>query len=143
MPAIGLFLAAPLIAEYLFGNLPMAMLRTLLVLAPRRSGAPGLAGRVSSCTVVGMLEAWQCEIAETELAAGDTLILYSDGVVEAERPEGDSFGEDRLIAVLREHRHGSAQDLVRAIVDATLEFSEEEQQDDITLVVARALPGSA
>lgn len=38
LPAIGLFLAAPLIAEYLFGNLPITMLGTLVVLAPMYGG---------------------------------------------------------------------------------------------------------
>jgi serine phosphatase RsbU (regulator of sigma subunit) len=97
----------------------------------------------STCTVVGLFESWQCEIAETELAAGDTLVLYSDGVIEAERADGGSFGEDRLIAVLEGHRECGAEDLVRAVVDAILQFSGGEQQDDITLVVARALQGNA
>ena len=97
----------------------------------------------STCTVVGLFESWQCEIAETELAAGDTLVLYSDGVTEAERADGDSFGEDRLIAVLEGQRECGAEALVRTVVDAILQFSGGEQQDDITLLVARALQGNA
>ncbi|HLJ46946.1 MAG TPA: SpoIIE family protein phosphatase [Bryobacteraceae bacterium] len=92
-----------------------------------------------TCTVVGLFEAWQCETAETRLHAGDTLVLYSDGVVEAESSDGTPFGEERLIEVLQHGANRSAQDLLRAIVDATLEFSGGEQLDDITLVVARAL----
>jgi serine phosphatase RsbU (regulator of sigma subunit)/catechol 2,3-dioxygenase-like lactoylglutathione lyase family enzyme len=97
----------------------------------------------STCTVVGLFESWQCEIAETELAAGDTLVLYSDGVTEAERADCDSFGEDRLIAVVEGHRGCGAEDLVRTVVDSILQFSGGEQQDDITLLVARALQGNA
>jgi serine phosphatase RsbU (regulator of sigma subunit) len=97
----------------------------------------------STCTVVGLFESWHCEIAETELAAGDTLVLYSDGVTEAERADGDSFGEDRLIAVLEGQRECGAEALVRTVVDAILQFSGGEQQDDITLLVARALQGNA
>ena len=42
--------------------------------------------------MVGLFEAWQCEIAEVELAAGDTLVLYTDGITEAENADGEEFG---------------------------------------------------
>jgi serine phosphatase RsbU (regulator of sigma subunit)/catechol 2,3-dioxygenase-like lactoylglutathione lyase family enzyme len=93
----------------------------------------------ATCTVVGLFEAWQCQIAETQLATGDTLVLYSDGLTEAENREGEPFGEERLAEVMQEHRESNAEDLVRAIVEAAMHFSEGEQQDDITLVVARAV----
>lgn len=93
-------------------------------------------------TVVGLFEAWECQTARTRLNAGDTIVLYSDGIVEAERPDGEPFGEERLIEALRRHRGRSAQELVRAIVETTLEFSGGAQQDDITLVAARGLPDS-
>jgi serine phosphatase RsbU (regulator of sigma subunit) len=94
---------------------------------------------VATCTVVGLFERWLCETAETELAPGDTLVLYSDGVIEAERRDGEAFGEDGLVEALQCHGKLSATDLVRAIVEATLEFSGGGQQDDITLVAARSL----
>jgi serine phosphatase RsbU (regulator of sigma subunit) len=83
-----------------------------------------------------LFERWQCETAETELAPGYTLVLYSDGVIEAERRDGEAFGEDGLVEALPCHGKLGATDLVRAIVEATLEFSGGGQQDDITLVVA-------
>jgi hypothetical protein len=60
---------------------------------------------------------------------------------EAERADDDSFGEDRSIAVL-----GGIANAAQGtwfVVDAILQFSAGEQQDDITLVVARALQGNA
>jgi len=95
-----------------------------------------------TCTVLGLFEHWPCETAETEIAPGDILVLYSDGVVEAERADGAAFGEERLIQAVLQNRNCCAQDLVRAIVDATLEFSGGARQDDITLLAARALPGA-
>jgi serine phosphatase RsbU (regulator of sigma subunit) len=48
-----------------------------------------------------------------------------------------------LIAVLEGQRECGAEALVRTVVDAILQFSGGEQQDDITLLVARALQGNA
>jgi serine phosphatase RsbU (regulator of sigma subunit) len=39
---------------------------------------------------------------KSSLDAGDTLLLYSDGVTEAANSAGDYFGEDRLVSILRE-----------------------------------------
>jgi len=93
----------------------------------------------STCTVVGMFEAWQCETAEVELAPGDILVLYSDGIVEATGSSGEEFGESRLLEALKDHSNLSADALLHSVVDAVRQFSDGEQQDDITLVVARAL----
>jgi serine phosphatase RsbU (regulator of sigma subunit)/predicted enzyme related to lactoylglutathione lyase len=93
-----------------------------------------------TCTVVGLFEPWRCETAETRLATGDTIVIYSDGIVEVERRDFEPFGEERLVEVLRCEGERGAQDLVRTIIDRTLEFSGGEQQDDMTLLVARVLP---
>lgn len=95
----------------------------------------------STCTVVGMFDAWQCETEEVELAPGDTLVLYTDGVVEAPGSDGEEFGESRLLEVLKKHRNLPAEALLQTVVDSVRRFSDGEQQDDITLVVTRALPG--
>ena len=52
------------------------------------SKAPKVERLRSTCTVMGLFEAWQCEIAEVQLAAGDTLVLYTDGVTEATNADG-------------------------------------------------------
>ncbi len=91
----------------------------------------------STCTVVGLFKDWQCEIVETCLLPGDTLALYTDGVTEACNDEGEEFGEQRLAEVLHEHRHLCASGLLAAVVDQVQRFSPQEQQDDITLIVAQ------
>jgi phosphoserine phosphatase RsbU/P len=90
-----------------------------------------------TCTVVGLFQQWQCEIAEVGLAPGDTLVLYTDGVTEAESAGGEEFGEARLIQTLWTQHHLSAPLLLEAIVAAVRDFSQGQQADDITLVVAR------
>jgi hypothetical protein len=42
----------------------------------------------STCTVMGLCEAWHCETVEVELAPGDTLLLYTDGITEAANADG-------------------------------------------------------
>jgi serine phosphatase RsbU (regulator of sigma subunit)/predicted enzyme related to lactoylglutathione lyase len=91
----------------------------------------------STCRVVGMFANWECSVGEIRLLPGDTLVLYSDGVTEAMSDEGEEFGEERLIEVLRAHAQTPAPDLLRTIVDTIHQFSGREQEDDITLVVAQ------
>jgi len=78
---------------------------------------------------------------------GDTLVLYTDGVVEVTNPSGDMFGVDRLEEVIRRRSGDSSRDLVRAVVDTTRTFSGRPgYEDDFTLVIIRREahpPGSA
>jgi sigma-B regulation protein RsbU (phosphoserine phosphatase) len=76
----------------------------------------------------------------TDLAPGDMLVIYSDGVTEANNGELDEFGEERLVAVLRENRHRPAGEIVQAVTEAVAEFAAgAPQADDITLVVAKRI----
>ena len=93
----------------------------------------------ATCTVVGLFEGWQCEIAEVGLAPGDTLVLYTDGITEARSAAGEEFGESRLLDTLRRHCHLPVGLLLQAVVGAVQQFSGGEQQDDITMVIARSL----
>ncbi len=93
----------------------------------------------STCTVLGLFREWECQASEAGLLPGDTLALYTDGVTEACNDHGEEFGDERLAEALRRHRHLSAKGLLGAVVDEVQRFSPEEQQDDITLIVARCL----
>jgi sigma-B regulation protein RsbU (phosphoserine phosphatase) len=68
---------------------------------------------------------------------GDTLALYTDGITEAFDHAGDEFGEERLSEALRKHRGLCSQELLSAIVGEVRRFSPHEQNDDITLIVAK------
>jgi sigma-B regulation protein RsbU (phosphoserine phosphatase) len=93
----------------------------------------------STCTVVGLFEEWHCEVAEVALAPGDTLVLYTDGVTEAASKGGEEFGECRLLDTLQSRSNLPVGPLLEAIIEAVQQFSGGEQQDDITLVIARCL----
>lgn len=95
----------------------------------------------STCTVVGLFKDWECGMAECSLLAGDTLALYTDGVTESFNEAGEEFGEERLIAALRQNREASPQKLLDSIVQEVRRFSAREQHDDITLIIARGRQG--
>jgi serine phosphatase RsbU (regulator of sigma subunit) len=89
--------------------------------------------------VVGLFEDWKCEVAELEMAPGDTLVLYTDGITEARNAAGEEFGETRLLETLEDCSHLPVESLMQAVVKEVQQFTGGEQQDDITMVVARSL----
>ena len=91
----------------------------------------------ATATVLGLFEEWDCSVAELELAVGDVLVIYTDGISEASPNEEDEFGEQRLIDATRSHRQRSADEILEAIISEVQEFSQGEQADDMTLIVAR------
>jgi sigma-B regulation protein RsbU (phosphoserine phosphatase) len=119
------------------GHLPPLLLRAC---ASSQDQAPNVERLRSTCTVMGLFEDWHCEIAEVQLAPGDMLVLYTDGITEATNADGEEFGESRLLATLGSNFHLPVGPLLQAIVEAVQQFSRgSEQQDDITLVIARSL----
>jgi serine phosphatase RsbU (regulator of sigma subunit) len=91
----------------------------------------------STATVLGRFPHWECSIGETSLFAGDTLVLYTDGVTEPGSADGEEFGEQRLLNCLTRHRDLSASDIVSAVIEEVRRYTPHEQQDDITLIVAK------
>ena len=88
----------------------------------------------------GLFEEWQTQIAEVSLVPGDTLILYTDGITEAVNQDGEEFGEGRLVNALLSHGRLPVPQLLQCVFDEVGQFSRGEQQDDITVVIARSLP---
>jgi serine phosphatase RsbU (regulator of sigma subunit)/catechol 2,3-dioxygenase-like lactoylglutathione lyase family enzyme len=91
-------------------------------------------------TILGAFKKWDCEIGELNVAPGDMLALYTDGITESFNEQGEEFGEERLIDALVRHRALSAQALLSAVVEEVRRFSgPHEQQDDITLIIAKCV----
>ncbi len=76
---------------------------------------------------------------QVSLAPGDTLLIYSDGVTEAEAPSGEEFGDERLVRCLRDSRGLTASSLMHCIVERVTEFSHGSRYDDVTVVVLKAI----
>jgi sigma-B regulation protein RsbU (phosphoserine phosphatase) len=70
-----------------------------------------------------------------QLAPGDRVILFTDGVTEAYDAGGEEFGEARLLDLLREHRSADPLFLQATILAAASEFSRGHWHDDATLLV--------
>jgi len=100
-------------------------------------GDNGLERLGATCTVVGLFEKWECVMEERELAPGDAILLYTDGVTEALNGEGEEFGEERLLESARQRSQLPLPELLVAVADQARRFSPHEQADDITLIVAK------
>jgi serine phosphatase RsbU (regulator of sigma subunit)/putative methionine-R-sulfoxide reductase with GAF domain len=87
---------------------------------------------------LGVLPDLEFEERTAHLAPGDTLILYTDGVIEASNAGQEMFGKERLIETVRTHHHESAQKMAKTLNDTISAFvGEAPQFDDLTLVVAK------
>lgn len=88
--------------------------------------------------VLGILPIAPYREQHTRLEPGDMLVLYSDGVTEANNVNHDEYDEPRFIEVLTANRERPALEIVDAVTKSLAEFTAgAPQADDITLVVAK------
>ncbi|MBU0494907.1 MAG: SpoIIE family protein phosphatase [Chloroflexi bacterium] len=87
---------------------------------------------------LGMLSPLELEDYEVQLAPGDVIVSYSDGITDAHNPAGERFGLPRVQALLEAHLQDEADSLCDTILDAVGEFQAGSAQfDDQTLLVMR------
>ena len=91
----------------------------------------------STGTLLGLFPNWEFSIAESTLAPGDVMALYTDGITEASNEDGKEFGEDLLVEKLAEYRDLASEPMAKALTEEVRNFSPHEQHDDITLIVAK------
>jgi len=85
---------------------------------------------------LGVVETETWEQSVVELNPSDTLVLYSDGITEAENEQAESFGDSRLRATVRANLGRPAQETRDALLARIRAFSGEVvQSDDITVMV--------
>jgi sigma-B regulation protein RsbU (phosphoserine phosphatase) len=90
----------------------------------------------ATATVLGLFEEWDCAVAECDLASGDLLVIYTDGISEAGPNEEEEYGEERLIETTRKHQQQSAAEILDSILSDVQQVSRGRQADDMTLIVA-------
>jgi serine phosphatase RsbU (regulator of sigma subunit) len=73
--------------------------------------------------LLGALNGAEFQSGELTLEPGDTLVVYSDGVVECRNPEGEEFGLDRLIAALPRAKQQSAHGTLMMLLATVQEFA--------------------
>ena len=72
------------------------------------------------------------------LEAGDTLVLYTDGITEAMNPNSDLFGESRLSRIVEEHGHLDSDELRERIMREIEAFvGTADQHDDMTMILLK------
>jgi serine phosphatase RsbU (regulator of sigma subunit) len=87
---------------------------------------------------LGMFEGSTYEAVHTIVRPADTLVLYSDGVTEAENPNGDPFEETGLERVLAAHQADSPAELAPAILRAVEAHARDSRfTDDLTVLVLK------
>ena len=94
---------------------------------------------------LGVVEDFEYGSGELKLATGDTLMLYTDGVTEAENAAAEQYGEERLCALFAERPPDSAERAVAEVFRSVAEFAGAAPQfDDITcLALHRHAVGSS
>jgi phosphoserine phosphatase RsbU/P len=84
--------------------------------------------------ILGVFPVQAFDMGVYDLASGDRALLFTDGVTEACDPDGEEFGEARLLQLLEENRELSAEDLQRKILSVVAEFCRGHWHDDATLI---------
>ena len=87
--------------------------------------------------LLGAIEHTVYEEERTHLRAGDLLLLYTDGLTEAENRYGEAFGEQRLIDLARSIIDLPASDIVKQIHHAIWDFTGAKPVDDFTLLLVK------
>ena len=106
-----------------------------------RAGEHRLVRIESNGLLLGVVPEVEFPQQSLRLAAGDRILLYTDGVTEPENEAGEAFGDQRLEQVIREHQSRSAAELSEHLVTEVRSWQSASvnQQDDITLVVIDVL----
>jgi PAS domain S-box-containing protein len=74
----------------------------------------------------------------TALDPGDMVLLLSDGVMEAQSPTNEFFGDDRILRIIRDHHAKPVREILQILHGALLDFTQRDQQeDDITALLIR------
>jgi len=86
--------------------------------------------------IIGVKEDFSYEQESLKLEEGDILLLYTDGLIEAEDEDKELFGEQRLAELLSANCHLPPQELITYIVEQVRLFSGHNSfQDDVSMVV--------
>lgn len=86
---------------------------------------------------LGVVEDFEFQSFDAELAAGDVLVLATDGVRESRNKAGEMFGKQRMLAIIRQNAHKSAEAIRLALMEAVDGFQANGQEDDIAVVVIK------
>ncbi|HZW95717.1 MAG TPA: PP2C family protein-serine/threonine phosphatase [Candidatus Eremiobacteraceae bacterium] len=85
--------------------------------------------------VLGVFPSWDYQDLSVNLKSGDRLLLFTDGITEAEDAQGEEFGVERVAAFGKANAAGSAAELNTQLLEQVSDFCGAQFEDDATLVV--------
>ncbi len=87
---------------------------------------------------LGTLEKIKLEPDRTRMEPGDVLVIYTDGVIDAENEEMERFGTERLISLVKDTRASSASEILTMVEEAVrAHIGDKAQNDDLTLMIVK------
>jgi len=92
----------------------------------------------STGAVLGQFPDWNYEQADLQMKGGDSLVIFTDGLVEACNAEQDFFGEERLVGIVRENGGASAESVMNRLMATASRHCDGHFQDDASLIVLKA-----
>lgn len=92
----------------------------------------------SGGALLGVFKNWAFEQECVQLAKGDRLVMFTDGITELKDESEEEFGEERLERFIVRNRQARACELKDRVLAAVADFSNGAFQDDVTLMVVAA-----
>ena len=89
--------------------------------------------------VLGVFPGWTYQDSSLQLAPGDRLLLFTDGITEAGLPDGEEFGERHLVECVQKDAAQSASELKSSLLVEVKRFCASQLRDDATLIVIQAM----
>jgi sigma-B regulation protein RsbU (phosphoserine phosphatase) len=107
-------------------------------LYPTVISADGVTRLTRGGMLLGVLRDARYEQERVRLRTGDLLLLFTDGLTEAENSQGEAFGEDRLITLAKSLIDRPCDDVVKRVHEGIRDFSDGKLMDDFTLLALKA-----
>jgi serine phosphatase RsbU (regulator of sigma subunit) len=93
-------------------------------------------------TLLGVVPDPELTDTEVELLPGDTVVMYTDGVIEARSDEAGMFGPGRLAELLESCAGRDPDTVAQKIEDVVVDLQEGDPKDDIAILALRVRPGA-
>ncbi len=68
------------------------------------------------------------------LSPGSTVVITTDGIVEAESLRGERYGKERIVRIMNENKGATAETMVQAVVNSATAFTDNKLDDDVTVL---------